>query len=642
MTRLVACALAVAALSLPVTSGEWPAHAAPGASVVTRADEAIANDNTVRAGTPSNGVLTIALELRPATWRPNGEQGVAIPIAAFAEAGRPARIPGPMIRVRAGTEVRASVHNLLDVRAVVRGLRDHDGAGDSLVLAAGETRAVRFTASTAGTHFYYARTTSTATVFSRGHDSQLVGAFVVDAPETDAGSPPPHDRVFVVTAWDDTVLNPRSPYGPRQVFAINGLSWPHTERLSYALGDTVRWRVLNLSQHAHPMHLHGFYFSVLSRGTAIGDTSYAPAARRNAVTEFLTAATTMSSQWVAERPGNWLFHCHSINHLDTALRLEGDQADAMPGMTHARVTDAMSGLVMAISVRGVLPSRRQVTEPARNRLRLFVTERPGPAGLPSSYAYVLQQGAREPAADSLRLPGSTLMLHQDEPTQITVINRARHATSVHWHGMELESYFDGVAGWSGADARTAPLIAPGDSFVVRLRPPRAGTFIYHTHADELSQMTGGLYGALLVLPPRARRDTTERMVVMADSAAPDMKATPPSMVNGSTVPAALELRAGVTHRVRFIDITAITARRVRLLDDTTIVSWTVVARDGRELPPVQRSVTTAAALLGAGQTMDVEFTPSHSGRYTLEITALFGVPRVTRIDVIVQFDGRSL
>src|ERR1035437_6222499 len=105
------------------------------------------------------------------------------------------------------------------------------------------------------------------------------------------------------------------------------------------------------------------------------------------------------------------------------------------------------------------------------------------------------------------------------------------------------------------------------------------------------------------------------MVVMADSAAPDMKATPPSMVNGSTVPAALELRAGVTHRVRFIDITAITARRVRLLDDTTIVWWTVVARAGRELPPVQRSVTTAAALLGAGQTMDVEFTPSHSGRY---------------------------
>ncbi len=66
------------------------------------------------------------------------------------------------------------------------------------------------------------------------------------------------------------------------------------------------------------------------------------------------------------------------------------------------------------------------------------------------------------------------------------------ATAVHWHGMELESFFDGVAGWSGAGNRLAPIIAPGDSFVAHMTPPRAGTFIYHTHAGELAQLTGGL------------------------------------------------------------------------------------------------------------------------------------------------------
>ena len=88
------------------------------------------------------------------------------------------------------------------------------------------------------------------------------------------------------------------------------------------MGDTVRWRVINASQHAHPMHLHGFYFSVLGRGTSLTDTVYAPDAQRSAVTEALTVGTTMALRWVAERPGNWLFHCHWINHIDAALRLD--------------------------------------------------------------------------------------------------------------------------------------------------------------------------------------------------------------------------------------------------------------------------------------------------------------------------------
>ena len=635
MPRLLT--FAAAALIIPVAPGARPVQAARRATEVALADVAIANDNTAPAGTLASGTLTVALELRPSVWRPNGPTGVAIPIAAFAEAGMPASIPGPMIRVSAGTEVRASVHNLLGVRAVVRGLRDHDGVADSVVLAPGETREVRFTASTVGTHFYFARTTPAATIMSRGPDSQLAGAFIVDPRGAAARSAARRERVFVITAWDDTLANARSPYGPRQVYAINGLSWPHTERLSYAVGDTVRWRVLNASQHTHPMHLHGFYFSVLSHGTSLGDTLYTPAAHHNAVTELMSAATTMSLEWVAGRPGNWLYHCHAINHLDTALRLEGAEGDAMTGMNHRHVTDAMAGLVMAVSVRDTLAARqRQLAVQPRHRLRLFVTERPGAAGSQSSYGYVLQQGTGEPAADSVQLPGSTLVLRQGEPTQITVINRARHPTAVHWHGMELESYYDGVAGWSGADARTAPLIAPGDSFVVQMTPPRAGTFIYHTHADELTQMTGGLYGALLVVPPRARRDTTERMVVLADSTAPDMKTTPPSIINGRSAPAALEMRAGVTHRIRVIGIMAVTNRRVRLLDDTTVVSWKLLAKDGQDLPASQRLVTPAAARLGPGETLDVAFTPSHLGHYTLEVTALYGAPRVTRVDVIVR------
>jgi FtsP/CotA-like multicopper oxidase with cupredoxin domain len=49
--------------------------------------------------------------------------------------------------------------------------------------------------------------------------------------------------------------------------AINGRSWPHTERLHYKVGETVRWRWLNGSFSQHPMHLHGFHFRTTAPGT---------------------------------------------------------------------------------------------------------------------------------------------------------------------------------------------------------------------------------------------------------------------------------------------------------------------------------------------------------------------------------------
>ena len=619
--------LAVAVVGLLLGSGTK----APGA------ERARANDNRTPAGTLANGMLTVALELRPSVWMPNGDSGVAFPVPAFAEVGKPASIPGPLLRVASGTEIRASLHNRLEVRAVIRGLRDHDGTTDSLVLAPGETRNIEFTARAIGTHFYFARTTSSPGIMGRDADGQLAGALIVDPAGTDESPSAVRDRVLVITAWVDSAKNARLRYGRAQMFAINGLSWPHTEHLDYTLGDTVRWRVINASAHGHPMHLHGFYFSVLSRGTTVDDTLYDASARRNAVTELMLLASTMSLEWVPDRSGNWLYHCHFINHVDTQIRLADPPHSEMAGMSRTHLSDVMAGLVLAISVRDTSPLRA-AKRPAspHQRLRLFVTERAGSPGALPSYAYVQQVGAREPAPDSMRLPGSTLVLHQGEPTQITIINRARHPTAVHWHGMELESYYDGVPGWSGSDARTAPMIAPGDSFVVQMTPPRAGTFIYHTHADDLTQLTGGLYGALLVLPPHSRRDVNERLVILSDSSAPDMHDTPPSLINGSSAPAPIEMCAGVAHRMRFIGISAVSGRRLRLLDDTTLVQWKPLAKDGQELPAGQQITSAAATRLIAGETRDMSFTPSHPGTFVLEVTSAYNIPRVTRVPVIAK------
>ena len=90
---------------------------------------------------------------------------------------------------------------------------------------------------------------------------------------------------------------------------INGLSWPHTERLSYTVGDTVRWRLINTSADP-PMHLHGFYFRVDSRGDGTGDTTYARAAAAVVVTELMAQGQRIASSGSRNGDGNWAFHCH--------------------------------------------------------------------------------------------------------------------------------------------------------------------------------------------------------------------------------------------------------------------------------------------------------------------------------------------
>ncbi|HYJ80008.1 MAG TPA: multicopper oxidase domain-containing protein, partial [Longimicrobiaceae bacterium] len=256
----------------------------------------------------------------------------------------------------------------------------------------------------------------------------------------------------------------------------------------------------------------------------------------------------------------------------------------------------------AVGVRVLPPRGRQPAAPApppARRLRLLVQSRPGYHGSAPGFGYVLQDG-REPAADSVAIPGTPMLLTRGEPVQVTVVNRLAEPTSVHWHGIELDSWFDGVSGWSGSGARTAPQIAPGDSFLVRFTPPRAGTFIYHTHFEEERQLPAGLYGALLVLEPGERYDPErERLVVL--SAYPGERAR--LQVNGSR-DAELRLRAGRSYRVRLINIHANAAPRLALLADSVPVSWRLLAKDGATVPPAQATVRPAVLRIGVGETYD--------------------------------------
>ena len=562
----------------------------------------VPNDNRRPGGSLRNGVLTLRLEVRTGVWYPEGPRGDSVVAPVFAEAGKAPQVPGPLIRVPAGTLIEATLRNgLADSTVRFHGFSTHPAVRDSsIVVGPGQSRTVRFAAGVPGTYLYWADAGLQDTL--RVEREQLAGAFVVDS----AGARP-DDRIFVINIWGAYKADDTTRYG--NALAINGLSWPHSERIEATVGDTLRWRWINGSIRPHPMHLHGFYFRLEALGTGLRDSAIAPGLQPLAVTQLMRPNTTMSVVWGPDRPGNWLFHCHIGFHVVPEARLNPPPRGHPDHSAHDPNVH-MAGLILGISVRPPRGWKEPGRDQTRN-LRLFVQEGGKRLKAPRAMGFVLQRDGRPPAADSVEIPGTTLVLTQNQPTDITVINRLRETAAIHWHGIELESYSDGVPGWSGAMRRLAPSIQPGDSFVARLTLPRPGTFIYHTHMNDIEQITSGLYGAIVVLPPGERFDSTRDHVFVAGWDGDGL-----TLVNGNNTPLPLELAAGVPHRFRFVGIGAADGGRFAIRRDSSLVRWRALARDGADLPPAQAIMRPANQYVGVGETFDFEWVPE-PGEYSL-------------------------
>ena len=173
------------------------------------------------------------------------------------------------------------------------------------------------------------------------------------------------------------------------------------------------------------------------------------------------------------------------------------------------------------------------------------------------------------------------MVTQGEKTEIAITNTMKEPTSIHWHGMELESYYDGVPWWGGIDGTNPPRRwEPGKTFTVRMIPPRAGTFMYHTHWHDAAQLTGGIHGPMIVLAPGQKYDPdTDRTFLFSMSPAQPYGAGL-LLLNGSPQPATLRLKTGRTYRFRLINITPATDNlQVSLRDENGPVAWREIAKD---------------------------------------------------------------
>jgi FtsP/CotA-like multicopper oxidase with cupredoxin domain len=465
----------------------------------------------------------------------------------------------------------------------------------------------------------------------------LAGAIVVD---TAGATAPPRDRVFVIMETPDakavayadsaheTANVPRSRLGVlaspigRFIFTINGRAWPNTERIPATVGDSLHWIIINASADVHPMHLHGFYYRVEEFTGPFAESQGPLAPAQMVVTQLMSQFSTMSMTWSPDRPGNWIFHCHF------ALHLTPDSISAAPDDPFMR---GMVGLILGINVAD-RPGARAVGAPTPARhLRLVAIRDTGFPDSTASMRFVLEEQDRRIEAGTAFSP--TINLTRGQPVSITVVNHLAEPTSVHWHGIEVEdSYVDGVPGVSGAGRRRAPLIAPGDSFEARFTPRRSGTFIYHAHVDEVRQQQGGLVGALIVRDPGVAPSDDEHVFFLKGTRL-GPNAADPLDINGEANPDTVVLHVARPARLRFISLAVVNPNATVWLtarpdsafgnvNDTMVVHWRPIAKDGADLPPAIRGQRLARQIVSMGETYDFEYTPAQRGTLRLEVRTL--------------------
>lgn len=587
-----------------------------GPSVPPEVLPVVPNDNRVSAGIIRGDTLTVRLEAKLGAWKPDLDVDSTATVQTFAEERGTPRIPGPLLRVTEGMQVVASVRNSLAVPMVVHGLRGGAFASDTLTVQPGDTRDVRFTAGTPGTYVYYGITTRSRLTTRRARDSQLTGVMVIDA----VGAPrDTAERLFVVTIIDmfkgDTVRNKAG----EEIWeaAVNGRSWPHTERLEYPVGTPVRFRWVNGSDRFHPMHLHGFHFRVLGTGANNTYKRLPEPEQPMVVTQLMMPGESFAMEWTPTKAGRWLMHCHMQPHITPyPERADSTQSHDVHNVERHPLA-GMAGLILGITTWDTAGSAPVLAgAPGRQRLRLYAQRARTTGGPAAAQGFVLQRGS-EPAPDSVEVPGSPLILTRGERAVITVVNRLPRPTTVHWHGMELESVYDGVAGWSRTSGSIAPLLAPNDSFTVAFTPPRAGTYIYHTHMDEGQQLMSGMYGPMIVLEPGQTYDRSRDLVFIVGGAVVNDTIVP--AVNGARSTAPLELSIGQSYRLRFINVDFAEIAGVKLTADSVPVIWRAIAKDGADLPAALVKDAPADFRFGVGETYDFELRPRARGDMVLTV-----------------------
>jgi FtsP/CotA-like multicopper oxidase with cupredoxin domain len=241
--------------------------------------------------TMDGGVKVFRLTAAPVKWRVDDTHTMD----AWAYNGQ---VPGPVIRATVGDRVRIVVTNHLPEPTTIHwhGVAlpiSQDGVPgiSQKPIEPGKSFTYEFDLKAPGLAMYHPHFNTLAQ-----QTKGLYGVLIVDPAE----APDPD----VVEAFQ--VLSE----GGGQ-FLINGKSFPSTDAYPVKVGQKVRVHVVNLGEMDHPMHLHGFLFTVVAQdGGAIPES-----ARHPVYTQNVAPGESFTIEFTPDSPGTWLFHCHILGHV---------------------------------------------------------------------------------------------------------------------------------------------------------------------------------------------------------------------------------------------------------------------------------------------------------------------------------------
>jgi FtsP/CotA-like multicopper oxidase with cupredoxin domain len=236
-----------------------------------------------------NGVKVFRLMTMPTRWEVAPGQFAT----AFAFNGQ---VPGPQIRVHRGDTVRVVLTNHLPQPTTIHwhGMtvpNRMDGVPyvTQKPVMPGQTFTYQFTVvDPPGTYLYHSHFDSTEQV-----GAGLYGALIVEPRH-------PSWDVEYTEILNDGVLG----------YTINGKGWPATAPLAARLGQTVLIRLANVGQLLHPLHLHGYHFTVIAEDGAPVRPPY------RADTLVVAPGETYDVIVHATHPGVWALHCHILSHVE--------------------------------------------------------------------------------------------------------------------------------------------------------------------------------------------------------------------------------------------------------------------------------------------------------------------------------------
>lgn len=262
------------------------------------------------------------------------------------------------------------------------------------------------------------------------------------------------------------------------------------------------------------------------------------------------------------------------------------------------------------------------------------------------------------------IPGPTLKVRQGSKLVVRVVNRTGFPSSLHSHGIRMESAYD------GAPLNAAASIPDGKHFDYTLTFPDAGLFWYHPHFRSDYALEMGLYGNFIVVPADTgfwRPADREQMLMLDDFwMDPDWKSSHFEkasvshnmmgrfgnlyLINGDT---AFSMSVKRKERVRFLATNSANARVFNLEFRDPAGTVSKVKLLGSDNGPYEWFDTAASALISPSERkiFDVVFDKPGTyrlnnhmlkGQYTVDSTEYLGSITVLEDSVTSGYDAGFL